>query len=80
MRPMKSAMDDSPRILVVDDEPRAVELLARTLRKVGKVDRAGSGEEGAEKFRASDYITVLLSFDKAELTLTFFYLIFNSLY
>lgn len=35
-----------PRILVVDDEPRGVELLARALRDVGEVKIATSGEDG----------------------------------
>lgn len=36
------------RILVVDDEPRGVELLARTLRGLGRVETAVSGERGWE--------------------------------
>jgi len=35
-----------PRILVVDDEPRGVELLARALHDVGEVEIATSGEDG----------------------------------
>jgi len=35
-------------ILVVDDEPRGVELLARTLRDMGEVHTAHSGDEGWE--------------------------------
>ncbi len=34
------------RILVVDDEPRGLELLTRTLRSIGEVETALSGEEG----------------------------------
>lgn len=38
-------MSTKPRILVVDDEPRAVELLARTLRHDGEVVTAESADE-----------------------------------
>ena len=48
-----------PRILVVDDEPRAVELLVRSLRKQGKVDTAGSGDEAWAKFQAESYALVI---------------------
>lgn len=34
-----------PRILVVDDEPRALELLVRSLRRVGEIVTAASGDE-----------------------------------
>ncbi len=42
---MGSSMEGSFRILVVDDEPRGVELLARCLQALGPVARASSGEE-----------------------------------
>jgi signal transduction histidine kinase len=38
-------MAEKPRILVVDDEPRAVELLVRTLRRLGRVATAMSADE-----------------------------------
>jgi signal transduction histidine kinase len=38
-------MESRPRILVVDDEPRSRELLARTLRKAAEVGSAGSADE-----------------------------------
>jgi signal transduction histidine kinase len=41
-------MGSTCRILVVDDEPRGVELLARCLRRLGEVHTAGSGAEGWE--------------------------------
>jgi adenylate cyclase len=41
-------MADRARILVVDDEPRSVELLVRTLRRLGEVRTAHSGPEGWE--------------------------------
>jgi signal transduction histidine kinase len=41
-------MGENPRILIVDDEPRSVELLVRTLRRVGTLDTATSGDEGWE--------------------------------
>lgn len=48
-----------PRILVVDDEPRSVELMARALRRVGVVDTASSGDEAAEKVLARVYHLVI---------------------
>jgi signal transduction histidine kinase len=47
-------MEGSFRILVVDDEPRGVELLARCLQRLGRVERAGSGEEGWELARDAE--------------------------
>jgi signal transduction histidine kinase len=47
-------MEGSFRILVVDDEPRGVELLARCLQKLGRVERAGSGEEAWQLARDAD--------------------------
>jgi signal transduction histidine kinase len=47
-------MEASFRILVVDDEPRGVELLARCLQKLGRVVRAKGGEEAWELARDSD--------------------------
>ena len=41
-------MTDPIRILVVDDEPRGVELLVRTLRSLGRVETALSAEEAWE--------------------------------
>lgn len=38
-------MDRQARIVVVDDEPRSLELLVRTLRRLGKVDAFANGEE-----------------------------------
>jgi signal transduction histidine kinase len=37
-------MPQQPRILVVDDEPRSLELLVRTLRRVGRIDTATTGD------------------------------------
>jgi len=48
-----------PRILVVDDEPRSIELMARALRRVGVVDTAASGEEAAKKILAQTYHLVI---------------------
>ena len=45
-------MDDNLRILVVDDEPRALELFQRTLRGLGEVVAAESGKQALEKMRA----------------------------
>ena len=49
----------SPRILVVDDEPRAVELLVRTLRKEARVDAADSAASAWERFQTVDYDLVI---------------------
>ena len=49
----------SPRILVVDDEPRAVELLVRTLRKEARLDTAASANEAWEKVQAGDFDLVI---------------------
>jgi len=48
-----------PRILVVDDEPRAVELLVRSLRKQARVDTAQSGEEALTSFGDGDFSLVI---------------------
>ena len=49
------------RVLVVEDEPRLAQILAKALREVGyAVDSAGDGEDGLEKARASDYDVVVL--------------------
>jgi len=45
---MSEAMLDKPRILIVDDEPRALELLTRTLRKTARIESAESGEQALE--------------------------------
>ena len=39
---------DGPRILVVDDEPRGVELFARSLRGIGRVSGATSAQQALE--------------------------------
>ena len=52
-------MDPRPRILVVDDEKRAVELLKRSLRKTGRVDVALSGEEAIEKIEQGYYELII---------------------
>ena len=49
----------SPRILVVDDEPRAVELLVRTLRKQAVLDTAATANEAWEKYQVSDFDLVI---------------------
>jgi two-component system CheB/CheR fusion protein len=48
-----------PRILVVDDEPRGIELLARMLRSVGTVERVTSGEAALERFGAERFDLVI---------------------
>ena len=56
-----SAKTPPPSVLVVDDEPHALELLTRSLRKHAKVETAGSAEEAWERFRASDAIDIVIS-------------------
>ena len=46
-------MDPKLRILVVDDEPRALELFQRTLRGVGDVVAAQSGEQALGEIRTA---------------------------
>lgn len=49
------------RILIVEDEPRLLELLARTLRGEGyEIDTSADGAEGFERIRACGYDLVLL--------------------
>jgi signal transduction histidine kinase len=43
--------ESRPRILVVDDEPRSLELLVRTLRRLGHVETASSGDAAVDKLR-----------------------------
>ncbi len=50
---------NSPRILVVDDEPRAVELLVRTLRKEGRIDTADSATNAWEQCQQKDFDLVI---------------------
>lgn len=47
------------RILVVDDEPCGVDLLSRTLRKIGKVDVATSADDAWDLVRRIDYDVVI---------------------
>ncbi len=47
------------RILVVDDEPRGVELLERVLRPIGEVHRATSGEAARELIERMDFDAVI---------------------
>lgn len=48
-----------PRILVVDDEPRAVELLVRTLRRQADVEAALSGDEAWTIFQGGGFSLVI---------------------
>ncbi len=49
----------TPAVLVVDDEPRALELLARTLRKQASVTTAESGDEAWETFERGSFALVI---------------------
>ncbi len=55
----ESEMEQTPHILLVDDEPRALELLARTLRGVGKIDRASTGDEASAMLDDARYDLVI---------------------
>ena len=48
-----------PRILIVDDEPRAVELLVRTLRKEARIDTADSAMNAWEQCQQKDFDLVI---------------------
>jgi signal transduction histidine kinase len=50
---------EKPRILVVDDEQRSLDLLARALRKVGEVIPAGSGDAGWDAFQQAEFDLVI---------------------
>jgi signal transduction histidine kinase len=50
---------DAPRILVVDDEPRGVELFARSLRGVGSVSGATSAQQALELVESQPFDIVV---------------------
>lgn len=52
-------MDPKPHILVVDDEPRAVELLVRSLRKLGRVATAASAADAIALARRESFDLVV---------------------
>jgi DNA-binding NtrC family response regulator len=52
-------MAQSYQILVVDDEPRGAELMARTLRRFGSVERAESAEAAWELIQESRFDLVI---------------------
>jgi signal transduction histidine kinase len=52
-------MTAGPRILVVDDEKRAVELLARTLRGAGRVEIAASGDDAWARLQKDEFELVI---------------------
>ncbi len=54
--PMKTAL---PKILVVDDEPRTLEPLTRSLRGQAQISTATSGEEALELFSAGRFLLVI---------------------
>ena len=55
----KSMSSAQPRILLVDDEPRAVELLTRSLRKQGRLEAAHSGDEAWQLFQGGEFCLVI---------------------
>jgi signal transduction histidine kinase len=52
-------MSDMPHIVAVDDEPRALELVVRSLRKIARVSTAASGDEALGLLRCSEVDLVL---------------------
>jgi signal transduction histidine kinase len=50
---------EKPRILVVDDEQRSLDLLARALRKVGEVVPASSGDAAWDAFQQAEFDLVI---------------------
>lgn len=52
-------MSERPRILAVDDEQLGVDLLRRTLHRVGEIDVVTSGEIAWERFEAAPYDLVI---------------------
>ena len=48
-------MDRHAKILVIDDEPRGVELMARVLRRVGQVRGVTSSTEAKALFASGHY-------------------------
>ena len=52
--------ESGKRILVVDDEPTIVELIAEVLRQMGHItDTAGDGNEAMNKLRIEDYDLII---------------------
>ena len=47
------------RILAVDDEPRAAELVERVLRRIGRVEKADSGESAWDLVQRQDFDLVI---------------------
>ncbi len=52
-------MSAMPKLLVVDDEPRGVELLQRALRKIGEVDGSPNADDAWERYCTGDYDLVI---------------------
>ena len=50
-----------PRILVVDDEPRAVELLVRSLRKEARIETAASANEAWDLYQEARDFDLIIS-------------------
>ena len=53
-------MTDTPRVLVVDDEPNIRVTLARALEDMAQVDTAMNGEEALARIEAGEYQVALL--------------------
>jgi signal transduction histidine kinase len=56
---MFGGMHENPQILVVDDEPAGVGVMARALKKLGRVQTATSAEEGWELAQATHFDLVV---------------------
>jgi len=62
-------MSARKRILIVDDEPKIVELLGETLEKIGyQVDGVGSGEAALKAVHDQIYDAAILDFGLPDMT------------
>jgi len=61
-------MEERPRVLIVDDEPRAAQSLERLVRRYFDVDVATSGEEALEKLERFDPDVVITDCRMAKLS------------
>jgi DNA-binding response OmpR family regulator len=63
-----TGMEERPRVLIVDDEPRAAKSLERLVRRHFDVDVATSGEEALEKLECFDPDVVVTDCRMAKLS------------
>ncbi|RMH44032.1 MAG: sigma-54-dependent Fis family transcriptional regulator [Deltaproteobacteria bacterium] len=51
--------DERPAVLIVDDEPDNLDMLARALRGVGRIETATDGADALERLRRADYAALV---------------------